>query len=217
MRLPLIQQSIRCLTTTALSPSSIRPIVVSGPSGCGKSTIIHRLIDRYPNTFGFSVSHTTRDRRIGEINGEDYWFVDREQMNRMLSDDQFLEHNEFIGNIYATSKKSVDGVLKSGLIPILDVELHGVRSIKNTDLHAKFIWISPPSIEALEKRLVDRKTETADTLSKKLEQARIDMAEVEADKNLFDAIIINDNRERATERLVKAIADELKAFKATHP
>uniref|UniRef100_A0A9J2P259 guanylate kinase n=2 Tax=Ascaris TaxID=6251 RepID=A0A9J2P259_ASCLU len=189
---------------------NIRPLVLSGPSGGGKSTIITRAMHDYPNTFALSVSHTTRAPRPGEENGVHYWFSDKESVEKMIAKGDFLEHATFGGNIYGTSKKAVENVQKTGRICILDVELQGVRSIKQCDLNAKYILIKAPNLEVLEERLRARKTETEESLKKRLKHAKEDLDAVAADPNLFDFIIVNDDLERAYKEFITAIEPELK-------
>ncbi|KHJ96560.1 guanylate kinase domain protein [Oesophagostomum dentatum] len=104
----------------------------------------------YPNSFAFSVSHTTRKPREGEEHGIHYWFVEQDEMQRMIAEGEFLEHATFGGNTYGTSKKSVSDVEKTGKICVLDIELQGVRNVKNhSSLNARFILIRPPSMDVL--------------------------------------------------------------------
>ncbi|KAF9132524.1 hypothetical protein BGW39_011876 [Mortierella sp. 14UC] len=111
--------------STPTAPVDRRTIVVSGPSGGGKSTLLERLFREYPSTFGFSVSHTTREPRPGEKEGIAYYFVDHDTINDLISRDQFLEHADFSGNTYGTSRKTVQDIMDSGKICIMDIELQG--------------------------------------------------------------------------------------------
>jgi len=130
------------------------PVVFSGPSGVGKSTLLKKLLQEFPKAFGFSVSHTTRPPRAGEQNGVDYHFVNREDMKEQIDKDNFIEWAEFANKMYGTSKKSINDVLQNNQICILDIDEQGVKNIKNCEnMPAKFIFISPPSIEELEKKI----------------------------------------------------------------
>jgi len=120
------------------------PVVFSGPSGVGKSTLLKRLFKEFPDAFGFSVSHTTRPARPGEINGQDYHFVSREEMLKEIKANNFIEHAEFANKMYGTSKKSIQDVIATNKICILDVDEQGVKNIKGTDMTAKYIFIQPP-------------------------------------------------------------------------
>jgi guanylate kinase len=105
------------------------PIVFSGPSGAGKSTLIQRLRNHYPNTFGFSISHTTRQPRPGEITGEHYHFVSHKDMQHLIESGAFLETMEYAGNLYGTTFQTVETVLASGKICILDLNIDGMSLI----------------------------------------------------------------------------------------
>uniref|UniRef100_A0A5F4WHF8 Guanylate kinase 1 n=1 Tax=Callithrix jacchus TaxID=9483 RepID=A0A5F4WHF8_CALJA len=129
--------------------SGPRPVVLSGPSGAGKSTLLKRLLQEHRGIFGFSVSHTTRNPRPGEENGKDYYFVTREVMQRDIAAGNFIEHAEFSGNLYGTSKAAVQAVQAMNRICVLDVDLQGVRNIKATDLQPIYISVQPPSLHVL--------------------------------------------------------------------
>ncbi|XP_004028586.4 guanylate kinase isoform X3 [Gorilla gorilla gorilla] len=155
--------------------SGPRPVVLSGPSGAGKSTLLKRLLQEHSGIFGFSVSHTTRNPRPGEENGKDYHFVTREVMQRDIAAGDFIEHAEFSGNLYGTSKVAVQAVQAMNRICVLDVDLQGVRNIKATDLRPIYISVQPPSLHVLEQRLRQRNTETEESLVKRLAAAQADM------------------------------------------
>ena len=155
---------------------SIRPLVICGPSGSGKSTLLSKLMDDFPNTFGFCVSHTTRKPRPGEIDGEHYHFTDKVSIAKEIDGGRFIESAEFSGNIYGTSKSAIEKVVSDGKICILDIDVQGVKQVKNTDLNPHYIFLKPPSLIELEKRLRERKTETDESL-----QLRLDTAAKELD------------------------------------
>ncbi|KAG8138682.1 putative Guanylate kinase isoform 2 protein [Naja naja] len=177
-----------------------RPVVLSGPSGAGKSTLLKKLLKDYDSVFGFSVSHTTRQPRPGEVNGKDYHFVTREEMQKEVDAGEFVEHAEFSGNIYGTSKAAIQAVQAQNQICILDIDLQGVRNIKKTDLNPIYISVQVPSIEIL--------TETEDSLQKRLQAAATDM-ELSKEAGLFDMIIINDDLEEAYMKLKNILAEEI--------
>lgn len=189
-----------------------RPVVLTGPSGAGKSTLLKKLMKEFDNVFGFSVSHTTRNPRPGEVNGKDYHYVTREAMQSGIDGGEFIEHAEFSGNMYGTSKAAVQAVQARNLICILDIDMQGVRSIKKTDLDPIYISIQPPSMEVLEERLRDRKTETEENLQKRLNAALMDM-KFSQEPGLFDAIIVNDNLENAYEQLKSSLIEEINGVK----
>ncbi|CAI4221224.1 unnamed protein product [Auanema sp. JU1783] len=188
---------------------SCRPIVLSGPSGGGKSTILTRAMKEYPNSFAFSVSHTTRNPRDGEKDGTHYHFTTRDNIEKMISNGDFLEHATFGGNTYGTSKRAVADIEKTGKICVLDIELQGVKAIKNSHLNALYILIRAPTIKALEERLRARNTETEESLAKRLKHAQEDLDAVANDPALFHRVIINDDLDLAYNQFIEAIKEEL--------
>jgi guanylate kinase len=179
----------------------LRPIVFCGPSGSGKSTLLKRLMAEYPKAFAFSVSHTTRKPRKGEENGREYHFVSREEIQRGINAGEFLEHAQFSGNYYGTSKSAVDAVLSQGRICALDIDIQGVINLKKTNLNPIFCFIKPPSLESLEKRLRERGTETEESLAKRLDTAKVELEYEKNEKNAFDFVIVNDDLESAYDKL----------------
>ncbi|KAJ3205165.1 hypothetical protein HDU67_008999, partial [Dinochytrium kinnereticum] len=164
-----------------------------------KSTLLKQLFCKYPDSFGFSVSHTTRNPRPGEEDGKAYHFVSREKFTELVEANAFIENAEFSGNMYGTSFETVKRVQDQNKICVLDVEITGVKNIKQSDLKAVFIFIRPPSIDDLEKRLRGRGTETEESLAKRLGAAQ---AELEyAETGAHDKIIVNDSEERAFQEL----------------
>ncbi|EJD47928.1 guanylate kinase [Auricularia subglabra TFB-10046 SS5] len=181
------------------SPMSLfaRPLVMSGPSGAGKSTLLKRLFAEYPDKFGFSVSHTTRSPRPGEADGVAYHFVDRARFQALVADGAFIEHAEFGGNLYGTTIAAVRAVASTGTGKrcILDIDAQGVRSVKQTDLNAVFLFVAPPSAAALRSRLVGRGTETEESVAKRLAAAHAELAY--ARTGAHDVVIVNDDLDRA--------------------
>jgi guanylate kinase len=159
----------------------------------------------FPDKFGFSVSHTTRAPRPGEVNGTHYNFVDKATMERDIADGKFLEHAHVHQNIYGTSFAAVRKVSKSGKICLLDIDVQGAELVKKSDLKAAYVFIAPPSMEELERRLRGRGTETEDAVLKRLENARTEMAKKDVD-GFFDAVIVNDDVDKAYEALKAVIA-----------
>lgn len=178
------------------------PLIITGPSGVGKGTIIGKMMKDFPNSFGFSVSHTTRLPRPGEIDGQHYHFTDKETMQEMIREGKFLEHAEVHSNFYGSSVASVSDVQRSGRICILDIDVQGQRSVKSGGLlpSAKYLFISPPSFEALEARLRGRGTETEEALERRLGNAKAEI-EYGTSQGVFDAVIVNDDLETASSEL----------------
>jgi len=171
-------------------------------------------LKEHGSVFGFSVSHTTRDPRPGEENGKDYYFVTREVMQRDIAAGDFIEHAEFSGNLYGTSKAAVRAVQAMNRICVLDVDLQGVRNIKKTDLRPIYVFVQPPSLDVLEQRLRQRNTETEESLAKRLAAARADL-ESSKEQGLFDLVIVNDNLDVAYRALEEALAEEIKKAQRT--
>lgn len=183
-----------------------RPLVISGPSGTGKSTLLKRLLAEYPDKFGFSVSNTTRQPRAGEVDGVDYHFTTVDDFKKMIEDKKFVEWAQFSGNYYGTSIKAVEDVSKSNKICILDIDMQGVKSVKNTNLNARYLFLSPPSIDTLRVRLEGRGTETPESLEKRISAAA---AELEyAKTGAHDKIVVNDDLEKAYQEFKAFILED---------
>ncbi|XP_046838811.1 guanylate kinase isoform X1 [Vespa crabro] len=183
-------------------------LVIAGPSGSGKSTLLERLFKEFPNKFGFSISHTTRTPRSGEENGKHYYFTNKEEMQRQIDNGEFLETASYSGNLYGTSKLAVENVQEAGKICILDIEIEGVKQIKNSTLNPLYVFIKPPSIDVLEQRLKNRKTETDESLLRRLTTAKTELEYGEQPGN-FDIVIENDNLNKAYEKLREFISSKL--------
>ncbi|KAK7466496.1 guanylate kinase [Stygiomarasmius scandens] len=184
-----------------------RPLVLSGPSGVGKSTLLHRLFAEYPDKFGFSVSHTTRAPRPGEIDGKQYHFVTRDRFVELLREGAFIEHAEFSGNFYGTSFQTVREVEQQGRRCILDIEAQGVRQIKATNLNPVYCFISPPTLSILRERLQKRGTETDESVKKRLATALKEIAYAK-EPNVHDIVIVNDDLDRAYQLFKKVALGE---------
>ncbi|XP_073894549.1 guanylate kinase isoform X5 [Macaca fascicularis] len=143
-----------------------------------------------------------------------YYFVTREVMQRDIAAGDFIEHAEFSGNLYGTSKAAVQAVQAMNRICVLDVDLQGVRNIKATDLRPIYISVQPPSLHVLEQRLRQRNTETEESLAKRLAAARADM-ESSKEPGLFDVVIINDSLDQAYAELKEALSEEIKKAQRT--
>ncbi|KAI8373445.1 guanylate kinase [Choanephora cucurbitarum] len=178
--------------------------VISGPSGSGKSTLLKRLFSEYPNTFGFSVSHTTRKPRPGEIDGKDYHFVEKENMIKEVEEGKFIESATFSGNMYGTSIKAIEDVVAQGKVCMLDIDMQGVQSVKKTQLNPKYIFVQPPNVEILEQRLRGRGTEKEEAVLARLAAAKKEL-EYGSTPGAYDHIVINDDLETAYGQLKKAI------------
>ncbi|KAK2363318.1 Guanylate kinase 2, variant 2 [Trifolium repens] len=191
-----------------------KPIVISGPSGVGKGTLISMLMKEFPSMFGFSVSHTTRAPRNMEKDGVHYHFTDKSVMEKEIKNGKFLEFASVHGNLYGTSVEAVEVVADAGKRCILDIDVQGAKSVRASSLEAIFIFVCPPSMEELEKRLRDRGTETEEQILKRLRNAK---AEIEqgTSSNIFDFMLYNDKLEESYEKLKKLLG--LDGFVAASP
>lgn len=186
-----------------------RPLVICGPSGVGKSTLITRMTAAFPDAFGFSVSHTTRGPRPGETDGVNYHYVTREDFLAAKEKGEFIETAQFSGNMYGTSCKAVSDVQKAGKICILDIEMQGVMQLKaHPDLHPHFVFIRPPSMAELERRLRDRQTESEEAIQKRLDTAKKELEYGNVEGN-FDVVIVNDDVDKASKDLNDFMADKV--------
>jgi guanylate kinase len=177
-------------------------IVISAPSGSGKTTIAKEIMRRNPS-LGFSVSATTRAKRVEEVDGRDYFFLTRQEFKKKVSAGEFVEWEEFYGNCYGTLKTEVDRLLKKGKNILLDLDVKGGLSIKKQYPEALLIFIRPPSIEALKERLLNRRTEDDTTLATRLKRVPMELEL----GNTFDHQVVNDDLERAT-RAVQSLVEQ---------
>ncbi len=183
-------------------------IIVSAPSGCGKSTVVHALMDKRKD-LRFSVSATTRPPREGEIDGVDYYFVSREEFERMIEENAFLEHAEYVGNCYGTPRDAVERQLNDGYDVYLDIDVQGAMQVKQIRPETLMVFLMPPSMEELERRLVMRGTNTPEEIRDRLAAARRECASRDA----FDYVVVNDIVERA----VNEISDQIDQKKTVLP
>ncbi len=173
-----------------------KTFIICGPSGVGKGTVVARLLATDPSLY-FSVSATTRDPRPGEENGRHYHFLSREQFQKWIDEDMFLEHAQFVGNCYGTPKLYVDKAMEQGRDVILDIEIQGVEQVHAKRPEVVRIYIAPPSWEELERRLIGRGTEDMDKVRSRLARGK---EEFESAKD-FDYFVINDTVDRAVEEI----------------
>lgn len=180
-----------------------RLIVLSSPSGGGKSTLAHHLLANY-SSVDFSVSCTTRPMRNGEKEGEDYYFLSRKSFLEKMAADEFAEHEEIFGNLYGTLKSEINKVFQSGHYVLFDVDVKGALSLRNAyPDNSILVFIMPPTLEELERRLRRRDTETEEQIEKRLARAK---DEIELQGH-FDHLLINDDLETAKKEII-AIAQK---------
>ena len=178
-------------------------IVISGPSGAGKSTVVFKAIEGREDVC-FSTSVTTRKPRPGEVDGREYFFVDPDRFKEMVENDELLEHAEYVANSYGTPRAYVEEKLETGLNVLLDIEVQGARQIHEKMPDAVKIFIIPPSLEELEKRLKGRGTDTERAIEARLIRARQEYQEAD----FYDYLIINDDADKAAQELSAIILAE---------
>lgn len=181
-------------------------IVISGPSGSGKGTIVKELIKA--EAFTLSISATTRAPRQGEEEGTHYFFKTKEEFCKMIEKEQLLEYAVFCDNYYGTPKSFIEESIKSGKDVILEIEVQGAAQVKATYPDAVFVFVIPPSLEELERRLIGRNTETSEIIEKRLKRAKEELYLYEE----YDYVIINDDVTRAAASIFQIVcAEKLKS------
>lgn len=183
--------------------SSGRLFVISGPSGCGKDAIIKEVLKKLPDVF-FSISSITRPMRDNEVEGEKYNFISLDEFEKLIKNDGLLEYNEYLGNYYGTPKKPIEKAIKNGKEAIVEVDVNGAANIRKLNHDVVSIFILPPSLEELKKRLIGRGTESEDVVKKRLMSARDEIARADE----YDYIIINDCLEDAVNDFISIIKSD---------
>jgi guanylate kinase len=182
-----------------------RLIVLSAPSGSGKTTILKDVLSNYPE-FVFSISATTRKKRNVEVDGKDYFFLSEDEFKKKIEQNEFIEWEIFYDYYYGTLKDQIDMNIRKGLTTLFEVDVKGALSIKKYYPDSILIFVTPPSIEELKKRLVQRKTETEEDLRKRIERAEMELSY----KDKFDYVISNIDLENAKLEVKKIIDDKIK-------
>ena len=179
-------------------------VVISGPSGVGKGTVRSALFKMEGHSLEYSISMTTRKPREGETNGKEYYFVTREEFEKNINEGKMLEYAEFVGNYYGTPLDKVNEKLKAGKEVVLEIEVQGALQVRKKMPEAIFIFIAPPTIPDLFKRLNHRGTE-----SKEVIEARVNKALSEIDMAyMYDYIVVNDTVENAADKIMAIIRAE---------
>ncbi|MBN3490704.1 guanylate kinase [Acholeplasma equirhinis] len=179
-------------------------IVISGPSGVGKGTVRRALFNMTNHNLVYSVSMTTRPPREGEVDGRDYYFVDRESFEQSIKEKRFLEWAEFVGNYYGTPIDKVEEMLNKGKEVVLEIEVEGALQVRERMKDAVFIFLVPPSKKALYDRLVERGTENKELIDKRFQKAEKEFKLAYK----YDYIVVNDDVNNAADRIMAIIRAE---------
>ncbi len=178
-----------------------RVFIISAPSGTGKSTVIQRIMELRRDLY-FSVSATTREPRPGEVDGTSYSFLTHGQFEDLIGQNDLLEYAEYVGNYYGTPKKPVLEHVGCGRDIILDIDVQGCKQVKKAMPEAVTIFIVPPSLEELERRLWQRGTDPQERILKRMERAKTEMGE----KDSYDYIIVNDSVDKAAREIINIMS-----------
>lgn len=188
-------------------------IVLSGPSGVGKGTVRKALFEKEGHNLVYSISMTTRKPRTGEVNGSDYYFVSKDEFEQKIKNGKMLEYAEFVGNYYGTPVDEVEKQLSDGNEVVLEIEVQGALQVREKIKDAIFIFIAPPSMEALEDRLKARGTEDVEIIKQRITKAKSEL-------NLaykYDYIVVNDEVSNAADRIMAIIrAEHAKTERSIH-
>ena len=175
-------------------------VVVSGFSGAGKGTLMKELLKRYDN-YALSISATTRAPREGETDGKEYFFVTKEQFEKMRDERKLIEYAQYVNNYYGTPKEYVEQKMAEGKDVILEIEIQGALKVKKRFPDALLLFVTPPSAEELRKRLVGRGKETLEVINARLARAAEEASGMEA----YDYLLINDDLDRCVEEMHQLI------------
>ena len=178
-------------------------IVVSGFSGSGKGTIMKELLKKYEN-YALSISATTRNPRVGEENGREYFFKTVEEFEKMIAKDELIEYAKYVDNYYGTPREYVEEQMKAGKDVILEIEIQGALKVREKFPDALLLFVTPPSAQELKKRLVNRGTETMDVIEFRMNRAK----EEALGMDQYDYLIINDDLQECVEEVHRIIQGE---------
>ena len=176
--------------------------IISAPSGAGKTSLVKALLQQLPKV-EVSISHTTRLKRPGEIDGKDYYFTTIDNFTEMIKHGEFLEYAKVFDNFYGTSKSSIQSQLDQGLKIILEIDWQGAAQVRTRMKNAKSIYILPPSKAELETRLRNREQDSDEIIARRMRDAKSEMSHFDE----FDFVILNDDFDRALQDLAMLFSD----------
>ncbi len=179
-------------------------IVLSGPSGVGKGTVRKHLFEHYNNDFDFSISMTTRQQRVGEVEGVDYFFRTKEQFEQYIKEGRLLEYANYVGNYYGTPVDYVRQTMDEGRDVFLEIEVQGALKVKKRMPEGIFIFLSPPDLEELEWRIENRGTDKPEVIKQRMEKAREELKLIK----YYDYVVENDSVDAAARKIRSIIESE---------
>jgi guanylate kinase len=186
--------------------------VIAAPSGAGKTSLVRALLERDPS-LKVSISYTTRARRSSEVDGQDYFFVTEPKFLEMAHDDAFLEYARVFDHWYGTGREHVAALQSAGFTVVLEIDWQGARQVRERARRSQSVFILPPSVAELERRLRGRKTDSEAVIERRLKDARGDMTHWDE----FDHVIVNDDFDAALERLAAVIAGRERGARTNLP
>ena len=186
-------------------------IVLSGPSGVGKGTVREALFNMEGHDLVYSISMTTRKPREGEVDGREYYFVSRDQFEESIKNGKMLEYTEFVGNYYGTPLDKVNELITAGKEVLLEIEVNGAMQVRERCKDAIFIFIAPPSFDALKNRLIQRGTESKGKIEERIRKAEREIGLAE----MYDYIVVNDEVKNAADKILAIIRAEHAKTKRT--
>jgi guanylate kinase len=191
------------LASSTANGRTLPVFVVTGPSGAGKGTLIKLVLPRFPDLEP-AVSATTRPQRPGEEDGVHYWFLTRDEFDRRIERGEFLEWVDYVGNRYGTLRLEIERLRGEGKAPLLELETEGALRVSRREPNAVTVFVNAP-VEELERRLRERATESSGAIEERIDKARRQLLE----RDLFDHVVENDDRERAADELAGIVARAL--------
>ncbi|GAA0484928.1 guanylate kinase [Alkalibacterium sp. s-m-22] len=179
-------------------------IVLSGPSGVGKGTVRKAIFDNYSNEFDYSISMTTRKRREGEKEGIDYYFRTKEEFEQLIAEDGLLEYAEYVGNYYGTPLEYVNQTLDEGRDVFLEIEVQGALKVREKMPEGIFIFLSPPDLDELKSRIVNRGTDSDEMIERRMHKAVEELKLIQ----YYDYVVENDTVKNAARKIRNIIESE---------
>jgi guanylate kinase len=186
--------------------SKIKHLVIVGPSGVGKGTLINKIFDIFPDMFGYSVSHTTRNARPGEREGNNYYYVSKEEFQNMKNNNEFIESNTYNNEMYGTSLTELNRQSEMNKICIIEIDVNGANNLYESELATNFFAILPSDITVLRQRLLKRNTESEAVIDKRLKTAEKEIESIN-NSSIFNYKFVNEDVSKTIEDIKQALIE----------